>query len=142
MIHPKVLEYLKTQTVSVIAVEMPDGSPHAATVHFAHTEEPFVFYFETNREYRKAEALLGREVSRASLVIGTEEGKKTFQLDGNVEVIKEDEKEVFDEVYLGKFPEKKTKKYNGEPLYFKFTPSWWRFTDWTATDGNKIILSE
>ena len=46
-----VIEYLKTQRVGVLAVEMPDGSPHAATVHFAHTESPLVFYFETNRDY-------------------------------------------------------------------------------------------
>jgi len=143
MINPKVLEYLNSQRVGVLAVEMMDGSPHAATVHYAHSEDPLVFYFETNRDYRKAEALFGREVTRASFVIGTDESMmKTLQLDGNAELIKPEEKETFDRIYLGKFPEKKNKKYSGEPVYFKFTPTWWRFTDWTEDKGKRIILSK
>jgi len=39
-IDKKILDYLKDQRVGVLAVEMLDGSPHGATVHFAHTEDP------------------------------------------------------------------------------------------------------
>ncbi len=138
----EVLKYVKTQRVGVIAVEMLDGSPHAATVHFAHTENPFVFYFETYREYRKAEALFGREKARASFVIGSDENNmKTLQLDGIVELLKNDEKDTFDSVYLGKFPEKKEKSKDPKFVFFKFTPNWWRFTDWTTPQGKKIITS-
>ena len=137
----EVLDYLKTQQVGVLAVEMMDGSPHGATVHFAYTEEPLVFYFETNREYRKAEPLFGREISRASLVIGFGEGEmKTFQMDGVVQLLKPEEKETFNKVYFGKFPGK-LGKY-GDLVLFKFTPTWWRFTDWTTPEGKKILISE
>jgi general stress protein 26 len=137
----EILDYLKTQRIGVLAVEMLDGSPHAATVHFAHTDDPFVFYFETYRDYRKAESLYGRDVTRASFVVGSDESNmKTFQLDGIVQLLKPDERTLFDAVYLGKFPEKKKKADDPKFVFFKFIPSWWRFTDWITPQG-KIILT-
>ncbi len=56
----EILDYLKTQRVGVLAVEMLDGAPHGATVHFAYSEEPFVLYFETSRDYRKAQPILAK----------------------------------------------------------------------------------
>lgn len=139
----EILDYLKTQRVGVLAVEMLDGSPHAATVHFAHAEDPFVFFFETCREYRKAEALFGRHETRASFVVGSDESNmKTLQLDGIAQLIEPEGKEIFDSVYLGKFPEKKEKSDKGEFVFFKFTPTWWRFTDWTLPTGRLILTSE
>jgi general stress protein 26 len=136
----EILEYLKTERIGVLAVEMLDGSPHASTVHFAHTENPLVFYFETYREYRKSEPLYEREESRASFVIGCDEkNMKTLQLDGIVKLLKPDEKEIFDSVYLEKFPKKKEKSKDPKFVFFKFIPKWWRFTDWTKPEG-KIIL--
>ena len=110
--HQEILEYIKTQRVGVLAVEMLDGSPHAATLHFAHAEDPLMFLFETDRMYRKSEALFGRETSRASMVIGFAEGNnvKTFQMDGTVRLLKHDKEKWFQEVYFGKFPEKKSNK--------------------------------
>jgi general stress protein 26 len=141
--RPEIINYLKTQRVGVLAVEMMDGSPHAATVHFAHSEEPFLFYFETYREYRKAQPLFGRNVTRASFVIGSDEGDmKTLQIDGTVELLKSDEKEIFDFVYLTKFPEKKEKSKDPKFVFFKFTPTWWRFTDWTTPQGKVILVSK
>ncbi len=141
--HQEIFDYLKTQRVGVLAVEMLDGSPHAATVHFAHTEDPFVFYFETYRDYRKAEPLYGRDVTRASFVVGSDErNMKTLQLDGTVVLLKSEEKAVFDSIYLGKFPEKVKKSEDPKFVFFKFTPTWWRFTDWTAPQGKIVLLSE
>ncbi len=140
--NQEILDYIKTQRVGVLAVEMLDGSPHGATVHFAHTEEPFVFYFETCRDYRKSEPLFGREASRASLVIGFDENNmKTFQTDGEIRLMKKEEMEFFNEVYYGKFPNKKGKWYGSDPVFFMFTPKWWRFTDWTKPEGKLILTS-
>lgn len=137
------LDYLKTQRVGILAVEMLDGSPHAATVHYAHTEDPLVFYFETCRDYRKAEPILNNESVRASFVIGNDESApKTLQLDGIVKLLKPEEMQVYHEIYLGKFPEKIEKSKNPDLIFFKFTPTWWRFTDWTLPDGKKIWSSK
>lgn len=136
------VDYLKTQRVGVLAVEMLDGSPHGATVHFAHNEEPLIFYFETYREYRKAEPILKNKSTRASLVIGTNEAEmKTLQLDGKIEALSSDERAEFDRVYLGKFPEKQAKASDPINIFFKFTPTWWRFTDWDTPQGKMIWTS-
>lgn len=141
--NQEVLNYIKEERVGVLAVEMLDGSPHAATVHFAFAEDPLTFFFETYREYRKSEALYGREKTRASFVIGSNESDmRTLQLDGVAELIKPEEKEVFDSFYLGKFPEKREKSKDPKFVFFKFTSTWWRFTDWTAPKGKTIVTSE
>lgn len=143
MMSPETLAYLKTQTVCAFTVEMPDGSPHAATVHFAHTEDPLMFFFETDRGYRKSEALLGKATTRACLVVGVDENnKKTFQADGTARLLKPEEQQLFDEAYLGKFPDKQKKKADPNSLFFIFIPTWWRFTDYTTPHGRVIFPSE
>ena len=140
--NQEVLDYLKTQTICAFSVEMLDGSPHASTVHFAHAEDPLMFFFETNRNYRKAQALLGKEITRASLVVGVDEkNKKTFQADGEARPLKPAEEKLFQEIYLGKFPNKTKKVTDPNALFFVFTPTWWRFTDYTKPEGTAIFIS-
>lgn len=127
----------------MLAVEMLDGSPHGATVHFAHTDDPLVFYFETNKAYRKSEPLLGKKITRASMVIGTDEkNMQTFQSDGIVRLLKNEERAMFDFVYLEKFSEKKQKTRDAAFVPFVFVPTWWRFTDWTTPQGKMILTSD
>jgi general stress protein 26 len=141
--NQEILGYIQSQRVGVLAVEMLDGSPHAATLHFAHTENPFVFFFKTHQGYRKTEPLLGRQISRASFVVGSDESNmRTLQLDGEVRVVNEEEYQLFDKVFLGKFKDKKGKLADPESVCFIFTPTWWRFTDWTKPTGKSIVTSE
>lgn len=137
----EILEYLKTQRIGVLAVEMLDGSPHGATVHFANNENSF--FFETSEGYRKTEPILKNKKTRATFVVGCNEGDmKTLQLDGEVEMLDDNNEDIFKEVYFGKFPEKLNKNYGGaKQVHFSFTPKWWRFTDWTTPEGKKILLS-
>ncbi|RJP43625.1 pyridoxamine 5'-phosphate oxidase family protein [Candidatus Parcubacteria bacterium] len=138
----KILDYIKTQRICVLSVEMMDGSPHAATVHFAHTEDPLMFFFETDRGYRKSEPLFGRETTRASMVIGVDEGNmKTLQIDGEVRLLKGGEEKLFEDAYLGKFPSKNKKAADPGAVFFVFIPTWWRFTDWTGPQGKTIVAS-
>ena len=138
----EILDYLATQRVGVLAVEMLDGSPHAATVHFAYSENPVIFYFETCVDYRKTESLTGRATSRASFVVGADESNmKTLQLDGEIRIMKPEEMDTFDSVYYSKFPTKKGKRYGSDPVFFQFVPTWWKFTDWTTPEGKKIWTS-
>ncbi len=139
----KILDYINSQRVGVLAVEMLDGSPHAATVHFANTEDPLQFYFETYREYRKAEPLFGKNMTRASFVIGSSESDmKTLQIDGEARLITEEEKELFDAIYFGKFPNKKEKSLDPKFVFFIFNPTWWRYTDWAGPNGKEILTSD
>ena len=133
--------FLELQQVGVLAVEMLDGSPHGATVHFAHSDRPLRFYFETSPSYRKVEALTGRDQSRATFVVGTQaDSKQTLQLDGIVKLLDPKDMELFTQVYFAKFPLKKEKFSN--QILFEFHPTWWRFTDWAAPQGKQIWTSE
>lgn len=139
--NQQILDYIKSQRVGVLAVEMPDGSPHAATVHYSNSTDPLVFFFETDRKSRKAESLLTNGVVRASFVIGADESNmKTLQMDGQAKIIGEKDMELFDKSYFEKFTEKRG-KYTDQVL-FSFTPTWWRFTDWNTPEGKKIWNSE
>lgn len=141
--HQTILDYISSQRIGVLAIEMLDGSPHAATIHFAHSSDPLKFYFETYREYRKAEPLIGRPVSRASLVIGANENDmKTLQMDGTVRLVALDEQAMFDDIYFGKFPDKKGKVDQKSMVLFTFIPTWWRFTDWQTPTGKLILSSD
>jgi len=139
-----ILDFIKSQRVGVLAVEMPDGAPHAATVHFAHSEDPLIFYFETDRGSRKAQAIQGKETARATFVIGADENNmRTLQMDGQARTVAESDAASYDKIYFGKFPQKKAKYSDpAKSLAFCFIPAWWRFTDWTGPQGKRILSSE
>lgn len=138
------IDFINSQRVGVLALEMMDGSPHAATVHYAFDEKSGNFLFETYNTYRKAEPLAKKEITRATFVVGFEEGgrSKTFQLDGNARILKDSEKKLFDRVYLGKFPEKIEKSKDPKNVFFMFIPTWWRYTDWHTPQGKMVITSK
>jgi uncharacterized protein YhbP (UPF0306 family) len=142
-LNTEALEYLATQRIGVLAIEMLDGSPHAAALHFAHTENPAVFYIATGVDSRKSEALLKNGSSRATFVVGADENNmKTFQADGIARVVDASENEAFMEVYLRKFPKREGRVKDAKALLMVFTPTWWRFTDWKTPEGVKIWKSK
>ena len=133
-------EFLSKSRIGVIAVSMSDGSPHAATVHFAHRADPFCFIFKTDRRYRKAEPLLANESTKSALVIGTNEAEmKTLQLNG-VAALTEDPALI--NLYYEKFSEKDPSKPDPDAIFFTFTPTWWRYTDWTQPEGKTLMTSD
>lgn len=139
---PEALSFLKKQRVSVFAIEMLDGSPHGAAVHFAHVEDPVTFIVLTEKKYRKSEPLHGRAESRATMVIGFDEGaSRTLQMDGVAHVLGTNDAALKD-MYFEKFPNVKAELNEPEDFFFTFTPSWWRFTDWTRPEGKTIYLSD
>jgi uncharacterized protein YhbP (UPF0306 family) len=114
---------------------MPDGSPHAATVHFAYDERQSIFIIMTNPNYRKYAALAAGP-AQASLVVGSEEdAAQTLQLDGTAQLSND---AILKQLYADRFPGA-IEKHNKDVL-FTFTPNWWRFSDYT--NGKSIISSE
>jgi uncharacterized protein YhbP (UPF0306 family) len=132
--------YLSSQRVCVFAVQMPNGVPHAATVHFAYDPDAQVFIFVTYEEYRKMEGLRAFPEVPASLVVGSNEGDmKTLQVDGVASITTE---QSYIDVYLKAFPEKAGKYEASKLVFFIMRPTWWRFTDWTTPQGKQIESSE
>lgn len=135
----RINNFLTAERLGVLAVELLDGSPHAATMHFAHIAEPFTILFVTSKSYRKAERILQSGETRASFVVGvSEQSLKTMQIDGIIRSIT-DEQTI--NSYLQKFPEKKEKIDNPEELLLALTPTWWKFEDYKAPEGQKTIES-
>src|SRR3989344_9611935 len=123
------VDFINSQRVCVLALEMQDGSPHGSTVHVAYDDNSQTFFFETYNTYRKGEILLAKDKVRASVVIGLDEQtRKTLQLDGEARIIKSEEKELFNKIYLGKFPEKIEKSKDPKYVFFCFNAHWWRYT--------------
>lgn len=139
----EILDYIQTQKICVLAVEMPDGSPHAATLHFAYSDKTGEFCFMTDKESRKYESLLSKNATRASVVVGFDEAnKKTFQLDGELRYVASESDQIFyKETYAGKFSKKAEACDDEENGRLIFKPTWWRFTDSTTPEGKKILLS-
>lgn len=139
----QIVDFINSQRICVFAIEMLDGSPHAATLHFAINQNPLVFFFKTDKSYKKSEALLNKEISRATVVVGfNESNMKTFQADGQARIINEREMELFNKIYYGKFLDKEKKDNDPNAVFFLFTPTWWRFTDWHGPNGKFIISSD
>jgi uncharacterized protein YhbP (UPF0306 family) len=131
----EVLKYIRQKKVCVLALRMPDGSPHAATVHFAYDERQSIFIIMTNPNYRKYAALAAGP-AQASLVVGSEEdAAQTLQLDGTAQLSND---AILKQLYADRFPGA-IEKHNKDVL-FTFTPNWWRFSDYT--NGKSIISSE
>jgi general stress protein 26 len=139
--NQEILDFLNTQRLGVLAIQMLDNAPHADVIHFAHLSEPLTFFFETTTDSRKAKALYGNSQSFASLVIGLDESNlKTLQLDGIVRIVQaEQDRAAFDAAYLAKFPERKEIIADPKTISVIFQHTWWRFTDWTK-EGGKLVL--
>lgn len=139
-----ITDYLDQQRICVLGVEMPDGAPHAATVHFACSPEPFRFYFLTDIKSHKARPLADKQEVRATVVVGFDEAQmKTFQADGVIARLAGKDLDTFNRIYLAKFPEKR--QFMTDPARvaaLMFIPAWWRYTDMRDRDNKTIISSE
>lgn len=132
--NKEVLDYLSGARVGVLAVALPDGTPHGATVHFACSEEPFTVLIGTGEGTMKGKAIKEAGSLQATFVVGfSEEEMCTFQADGEVSVAGDSQQ--FDDAYLGKLPEKAERMASA--MRIVFTPKWWRYSDMK----NKIFLS-
>lgn len=138
----QITKFLTEQHIGVLTTLLIDGTPHSAALHFSHTESPLEFYFSTEKTSRKCEALLDGKTGKASLVVGFSEAEWiTIQLSGEVVAIKDKaELSKVQEIHYAKHPG--SAKYKDDPatIFLKFTPKWWRYTDYN-TDPMTVIAS-
>ncbi len=130
----KVLDFLKNNRVSVLATQLKDGSPHTAALHYSHRSDPLVLYFSTENTSRKYQALAKGKSVKGSVTIGfSEQEWITLQMDGVVSVVSDsDELKVAKTIHYPKHPN--SQKFENDPatVFLKFTPSWWRYTDFNT----------
>lgn len=124
-------QFLKAHRISVAGIIQKDGTVHSATMHYAHSEDPLTFYFMTDKSSRKCRPLQDGESANASLVIGfNEEEMATFQAEGTISFLKEENQDKGWDAYTKKFPNRAGGKDNPEVVILQFTPNWGRFTDY------------
>lgn len=137
----KVTEFLTKEHVGSLAVEIPGGM-HAAALHFSHSDEPLVLYFSTEKDSRKMGGLSSSNSVKAAFVCGLSETDwLTLQMDGEVEIIPESELPKVHKIHYAKHP--KSEQYKDDPgtVFLKFTPTWWRYTDYN-TKPMTIVTSD
>ena len=139
----KILDFLASHRVCSLTTLLSDDSPHAAAMHYSHKDEPLELYFSTENTSRKCQALLNGKTTRASVVVGfSEEEWITLQMDGEVQaILDKDQLEKIYKIHYPKHPS--SEKYKNDPatIFLKFTPSWWRYTDYN-TKPPTIISSK
>jgi general stress protein 26 len=127
------LKFLASHRVGSLSTLLKDGSPHAAALHYSHTSDPLTLFFSTDKSSRKCESLLEGNAVKSAFVVGfSEEEWITLQLDGEAILISSDELAKAHEVHYAKHPN--SAKYKDDPatVFIKFTPTWWRYTDYNT----------
>lgn len=146
MVNPldsSVIDFINTNRIAVLAVLDKNGKPHAATVHFSAQPDSLEIYVATNRNSKKCEVMLAHDHVDASVTIGfSEESCVTLQLDGTAQIITDEtEKSDFIKLHYSKFPEHSKRADAPETAFIKFTPTWWRFSDYNQKPPH-IISSD
>lgn len=118
----KIIDFLHKERMAILAVSLPDGTPHTAAMHFVYQDG--VIYFSTHNSSKKATGLTS---SKASITVGfNEQDWITLQLDGQIEKTTEGK-----DLINAKYPE--NAKYMDEnSIFLKFTPIWWRYSDFKS----------
>ncbi|MDP2665745.1 MAG: hypothetical protein Q8P23_03905 [bacterium] len=136
----RVLDFLDTNRVGVLSVLLKDGSPHGATLHFSHQNNPTKFFFLTDRKYKKCDALLGGNPVRASFVLGFSEAEmKTLQLDGSVRVVSDvEELATLKDIHFKKITTAKEYENDPDSVFLEFIPTWWQYSDYNTEPETRI----
>lgn len=136
-----VKRFLKAHRISVAGILQSDGSIHSATMHYAHTEEPLMFFFMTDKGSRKCRPLQNNESVQASLVIGfNEEEMATFQAEGEICFLKPENEQTGWETYTKKYPNRAAGKNDPDVVVLQFTPNWARFSDYQGQSPIESLL--
>ncbi len=138
----KISEFLTKNRVSVVTTMLKDGTPHASTLHYSHSEDPLMFYFSTQNTSRKCEALMGGKPVLAAVVIGFSETEwLTMQMEGTIWIVPQDKLEEVQDIHYTKLPSSEKWKNDPTTVMLAFSPTWWRFTD-LNTEPHKTISSK
>lgn len=137
------LDLLSKHRVCSLTTLLIDGSPHAAALHFSHAEDPLELYFSTENNSKKCENLLEGKTVLGSVVLGFSEDEwLTLQMDGVVRAVTEPEElSQIQTIHYKKHPNSEQYKDDPATLFLKFSPRWWRYTDYN-TKPPTILSSE
>lgn len=131
--------FLKDHAVGVLATLSPESTPRARTVYYA-ADDSFGVYFCTLSETRKVDDIARN--AHAAFVVSAEETPQTIQIEGTIADLTETAT-ISDVVrkLLQKFMERGAHFAPlahldpGTVRFYKLTPTWVRFADFTDGIG-------
>lgn len=133
----KILEFLKSHHLGVLATVSPESKPDAALIGYK-AKENFEIWFSTPDSSRKNHNLTTN--SNVSFVVGWEKGK-TIQFQGNTKELSEEEVKEFKLSDLSEVPTI-TKYINQERvIYYKISPIRIYYSDYSTEPWERIELT-
>lgn len=129
-IKNKILTFLKTQTLGVMATNNVEGggAPESAIVAFSETDKLELIFgtFNNTRKYANLKKNLN-----ISFVIG--EGDVTVQYEGKAEEASGETLKKCRNIHVLKNPPSKKYAFDEQQRFFKVTPHWIRYSDLSST---------
>ncbi len=111
-------------------------------MHFSFDEASSRLFFQTSTTVKSKAILDQGGKTKASVVIGLSEADfTTLQMRGEIAIVtNETELQLITDIHYRKLPE--AEKYrDADTIFLTFTPTWWRYTDFTAKP-EAIVESE
>lgn len=141
------LSFLNAHAAGVLATLSKDGAPRARTVYYAAGED-FAIYFLTLSKTRKIGDI--EHNPRAAFVVSSEEMPQTIQIEGTVEDLTETATITPAIERLSQIMQKHgvlsaplSHFSSGDKIvFYKLTPTWVRWGDFTDGIGDEAIYSE
>ena len=140
------LTFLVNHDAGVLATVSANGQPSARMVYYT-SDDDFNVYFITLRDTRKFQHLHSNE--RAAFVVSETEVPRTIQIEGRVDDLSDTA--TNDALLTGFLERLMSHKKFGIPLahfdsselvFYKLTPTWIRWGDFTFGQGTKAVLTE
>lgn len=125
-----VSKFLDENDTCVLATVSADGVPQAATVGFSHASD-FSILVATNEKTRKYQNLQNN--SKVAIVVSVT-APKTVQYEGVAKEVSVEEIGERLEQHFTKVPMSKKMAGDAGQRYFLITPTWLRFTDFSAPE--------
>lgn len=138
--------FLNAHSVGTLATLSPEGNPRARTIYYA-SDDAFNIYFLSLASTRKVSDI--RANPTAAFVVSGEDKAYTLQIEGTFIEMTDTATfgpiitELTAHLYPANGPEAPiTHLDNAKPVFFKLSPSWIRWGDFSKGHGNEEVFTE
>jgi general stress protein 26 len=140
------LNFLQANSIGALATKSPEGDPHVRLIYYA-CDDTFSLYFLSLANTRKADDIATNK--KAAFVVSSSDSHHTLQIEGVFEEMTDTETFGPMIVNLTKhlFPKDDspapiTHLDPSHPVFFKLTPTWIRWGDFTQGNGSEKVFTE
>ncbi len=126
MNREELVRFIRERGLAVLATRGPDGSPQAALVGIAATDQAEII-FDTSIQSRKYGNI--RRHNRVALVIGWDD-EVTVQCQGVADVLTGAERDRCVAAYIEQYPDGRQRAEELEIAHVRVRPDWFRYSDY------------